>query len=137
MLVHMVSSTNMEYSYFCSQIVYGFRDVRNAWGDGKTLESDYGPVGIDVYAREINKGYNICPIIGIRCGLADNGTVFIHCERERQMLMEFMEDCKRLYASVGVPENIIRDVVVPAYHLVVCGNWVCGETYRVPPYDYE
>jgi hypothetical protein len=125
----------MGYSYFCPYVVYGFRDVRNGWGDGKTLEREPGPTGIDVYAGEINKGYNICSIIGIQCGLAGDGTVFIHNEAERQTLMEFMEDCKAYYVSIGIPEDIIRKVVVPSYHLVVSGDWECHDTYRIPGYE--
>ncbi len=125
----------MGYSYFCPYIVYGFRDVRNGWGDGKTLERDHGPMGVDVYAGEVNKGYNICPIIGIQCGLADDGTVFIQNEADRESLMEFMEDYKRHYASIGIPEDIIRKHVVPSYHLVVSGDWECGDTYTIPGYE--
>lgn len=124
----------MGYLYFCPRIVYGFRDVRNGWGDGKTLEREPGPTGIYVYAREINKAYNICPIIGIACGLADDGTVFIHSEAERQYLMEFMETCKQHYASIGIPENIIRDIVVPSYHIVMSGDWECNGTYSISNY---
>lgn len=122
----------MGFSYFRPYIVYGFRDIRNGWGDGKTLERDHVPAGIDVYAGEIKKGYNICSIIGIQCGMTDDGTVFIHNEAHRQSLMEFMEDCKRHYASIGIPEGVIHKFVVPSYHLVVSGDWECGHTYTIP-----
>ncbi len=121
----------MGYLHFFPRIVFGFRDVRNGWGDGKTMEREPGVAGIDVYAGEINKGYNICPIIGIACGLADDGKAFILNEAHRQYLMEFMEECKLYYASIGISENIIHDLVVPSYHVVMSGDWECGGTYSI------
>jgi hypothetical protein len=129
------SSIAMGYLYFCSRIVYGFHDVRNSWGDGKMLDRDSCPTGVDVYAGEINKRYNICPIIGIECGLTDNGTVFIPNEAERQSLLEFMEECKSYYTSIGIAEDIIRDIVVPSYHLVMSGDWECHEIYTISSND--
>jgi len=120
----------MGYLYFCPHVVFGFRDIQCGWGNGKILSPDSAPPGMNVYAGEINKGYNISPIVGIECQLSKSGQA-TYDPVDYEKLIAFMETCKKYYASQGISEEIIREVVVPSFYTAMSGDWNCDGMYTI------
>jgi hypothetical protein len=121
----------MGYSYFCPRIVFGFHDLQCGWGNGTILESESLPIGIEIYAGEINKGFNISPIIGIECRLDTSGHA-VYDPAEYTKLMEFNETCKRYYATIGISADIIERAAAPSFRVVISGDWDCRGFYTIP-----
>lgn len=90
----------MGYSYYSPVMVYGFEDKHK---DYNVLSRDYlssNYVNVYSYAGEINKNYNIYPIIGITCSVTEEGNL-LYLESDYDELKELIEKYQK-YHNVTV-----------------------------------